>query len=214
MTNEAHAGVHDISGQLQEDAITNDGSFTVGRGASMTVVPLQGVYGEPASFANDGALVNDGSITANQTAGAVTWTQAGGPIKGNEVVLGGGATLVDRSGAAQFFVSSIAAKLTGTIPVGQKITVVGEAYNSNGDAYNGTTLALDGSEVVNDGTIVLEAQGSGFEDRWPGDRQRRRDPQQRHHRGRGQGSVVDDSVSGRARQHPCGHAERDGGHVQ
>ena len=161
LTNEAHASVHDTSGQLQEDSITNDGSFTVGPAASMTLVPLQGVYGEPASFTNEGALVNDGSITADQTAGVVTWTQAGGPVKGNEVVLGGGATLVDKSGAAQFFVSSIAAKVTGTIPAGQKITVVGEAYTSNGDAYNGTTLSLDGGTVVNDGTLVLDAQGSG-----------------------------------------------------
>jgi len=161
LTNEAHAGVDDISGQLREDSITNDGSFTVGSAASMTLVPLQGVYGLPASFTNDGALVNDGSITANQTAGVVTWTQAGGPIKGNEVVLGGGATLVDKSGTAQFFVSSIAAKVTGTIPAGQKITVVGEAYTSDGDAYNGTTLSLDGGTVVNDGTLVLDAQGSG-----------------------------------------------------
>jgi hypothetical protein len=161
LVNEPHASVHDISGQLQEDSITNDGSFTVGPAASMSVVPLQGVYGQPASFTNGGALTNDGSITANQTAGTVTWTQAGGPIKGNEVVLGGGAILVDKSGAAQFFVSSIAAKITGTIPAGQKITVVGEAYNSNGDAYNGTTLSLDGGTVVNDGTIELVAQGSG-----------------------------------------------------
>jgi hypothetical protein len=99
--NEAHASVHDLSGQLQEDGITNDGSFTVGAGASMSLLPLQSVYGNPASFANYGALVNDGSITAEQTTGTVTFTQAGGPIKGNEVVLGGGALLVDKSGAAQ-----------------------------------------------------------------------------------------------------------------
>jgi hypothetical protein len=161
VVNEAHASVHVISGQLQEDAITNDGNFTVSPGASMTVVPLQGVYGEPASFANYGALTNGGSILANQTVGTVTWTQAGAAVKGNEIVLGGGAVLADKSGAARFYVSSIAAKVTGTIPLGQKITVVGEAYNSNGDAYNGTTLGLSASTVTNDGTIVLEAQGSG-----------------------------------------------------
>jgi len=156
LVNEAHASVHDLSGQLQEDAITNDGNFTVAAGA-----PLQVNFGGPASFANYGALVNDGSITVYQTAGAVTWTQAGGPIKGNEVVLGGGAILLDKSGAAQFFVDSISAQVKGTIPPGQKITVVGEAYNYRGDNYNGTTLGMDASTVVNDGTIVLEAQGSG-----------------------------------------------------
>ena len=162
LVNEPHASVHDLSGQLQEDAITNDGNFTVSSGASMSLIPLQVNFGGPASFANYGALVNDGSITANQTAGAVTWTQAGGPIKGNEVVLGGGATLLDKSGAAQFFVDSISAQVKGTIPPGQKITVVGEAYNYRGDNYNGTSLGLDASTVVNDGTIVLEAQGSGL----------------------------------------------------
>ena len=161
LVNEPHASVHDLSGQLQEDAITNYGNFTVAAGASMSLVPLQVDFGEPSSFANYGALVNDGSITAYQTAGAVTWTQAGGPIKGNEIVLGGGAVLLDKSGAAQFFVDSISAQVKGTIPPGQKITVVGEAYNYRGDNYNGTSLGLDASTVVNDGTIVLEAQGSG-----------------------------------------------------
>jgi hypothetical protein len=161
VVNEPHASVHVVSGQLQEDAITNQGSFVVSPGASMTVVPLQGVYGEPASFADYGTLVNGGSILANQTAGTVTWTQAGAAVKGNEIVLGGGAILVDRSGAAQFYVSSISAKITGTIPVGQKITVVGEAFNSNGDNYNGTTLGLNSATLTNDGTIVLDAQGSG-----------------------------------------------------
>ncbi len=161
LINELRASVHDGSGMLQEDGVTNDGAFTVASGASLNLVPLQGVYGDPASFANDGQFVNDGTVTADQVAGTVTWTQAGGPIKGHEVVLQGGATLVDKSGAGQFLMNAIGAKLTGTIPSGQKITVVGEAYNSNGDAYNGTTLGLGGTVVVNDGTLVLDAQGSG-----------------------------------------------------
>ena len=57
--------------------------------------------------------------------------------------------------------NSVGAKLRGTIPAGQEITVVGEAYNSAGDAYNGTTLGLGNSTVTNDGTLVLDAQGSG-----------------------------------------------------
>ena len=147
LINELRASVHDGSGMLQEDGVTNDGAFTVASGASLNLVPLQGVYGDPASFTNDGQFVNDGTVTADQVAGTVTWTQAGGPIKGHEVVLQGGATLVDESGAGQFLMNSIGAKLTGTIPSGQKITVVGEAYNSNGDAYNGTTLGLGGTVV-------------------------------------------------------------------
>ena len=160
LTNEARASVRDNSGLLEATAITNDGTFTVAPGASLSVVALQGVYGDPASFTNNGELVNGGTVTANQVAGTVTWTQAGGPIKGHEIVLQGGATLVDKTGAGQFLINWIAAKISGTIPAGQKITVVGEAYNSNGDNYNGTTLGLGGT-VVNDGTIVLDAQGSG-----------------------------------------------------
>ena len=161
LVNEPHASVRDLSGQLQADDITNYGDFTVAPGASMSLIPLQVDFGEPSSFANYGALVNGGSITAYQTAGTVIWTQAGGPIRGNEVVLGGGTVLIDKSGAAQFFVDSISAQVKGTIPFGQKITVVGEAYNYRGDNYNGTTLGMDASTVVNDGTIVLESQGSG-----------------------------------------------------
>lgn len=68
--------------------------------------------------------------------------------------------LVDKSGAAQFLVNSISAKITGRIPAGQKLTVEGEAYNSSGNNYNGTTINLNGATLVNDGTIVLDAQGS------------------------------------------------------
>jgi hypothetical protein len=77
------------------------------------------------------------------------------------VSIQGGATLEDKAGTGQFLVDSIAAKITGTIPAGQEVTVVGEAYNSGGNNYNGTTLDLDGGTVVNDGTVVLVAQGSG-----------------------------------------------------
>jgi len=161
LTNETGASVHDSSGLLEATAVTNKGRFTVATRASLSVVALQGVFGAPASFTNAGELVNNGSITANQVAGTVTWTQSAGSIKGNEVTLQGGATLVDAVGAGQFLMNSIAAKLTGTIPIGQKITVVGEAYNSAGDNYNGTSLVLDGHTVVNHGTLVLEAQGSG-----------------------------------------------------
>jgi hypothetical protein len=161
LTNEARGSVDDRLGLLEATAITNDGTFTVSPGASLGVVPLQGVYGDPASFTNDGELLNKGTITASQEAGPITWAQTGGSIKGNEVTLQGGTTLDDRAGTGQFLVNLISAKITGTIPAGQEITVVGEAYNSNGDNYNGTTLGLDGGTVVNDGTVVLVAHGSG-----------------------------------------------------
>jgi pSer/pThr/pTyr-binding forkhead associated (FHA) protein len=161
VTNEPHANVVDSSGLLQATAVTNDGTFTVASGASFAVVPLQGVFGAPASFTNDGKFINDGTVTATQGVGPITWTQAGGSIKGNEVTLQGGATLVDKKGPAQFLMDLEGANLTGTIPAGQKITVVGEPYYAGGEKYYGTTLRLGGTTVVNDGTLVLDAQGSG-----------------------------------------------------
>jgi len=64
LINETHASVRDASGLLEETAITNDGTFTVAPGASLSVVALQGVYGDPASFTNDGKFVNKGTVTA------------------------------------------------------------------------------------------------------------------------------------------------------
>jgi hypothetical protein len=66
-----------------------------------------------------------------------------------------GTTLVDKSGAGRFLVNAVGAQLRGTVPVGQRITVMGEAYDSNGDNYNGTTLGLGNTTVTNDGTLVL-----------------------------------------------------------
>jgi hypothetical protein len=62
LTNEAHGSVRDASGLLEATAITNDGTFMVAPNASLSVVALQGVYGDPASFANYGAFINEGSV--------------------------------------------------------------------------------------------------------------------------------------------------------
>ena len=161
LVNEPHASVRDLSGQLQEDAITNYGNFTVAAGASMSLIPLQVDFGEPASFANYGALVNDGSITAYQTAGQSPGPRPAARSRATRSCSAAGRYSSTSPAPAQFFVDSISAQVKGTIPLGQKITVVGEAYNYRGDNYNGTTLGMDASTVVNDGTIVLEAQGSG-----------------------------------------------------
>ncbi len=160
LTNEAGASLQDGSGTLEVAAITNYGTFTVAPRAELSVVNLEG-FASPSSFTNDGELVNDGSILAQQGSGPLTWTQAGGYVKGNVVTLQSGATLVDKAGAAQFLVNYLGANIKGTIPAVQKITVVGGAYNYQGDNYNVTALGLDHSSVVNQGTLVLVTQGSG-----------------------------------------------------
>jgi len=159
LVNEKRASVHDSSGELQATAVTNDGTFTVAPHASLSIV--SGTFAGAATFTNNGQFTNDGTVTADQSSGPMTWAQAGGAIKGHEIVLGTGTTLVDKSGAGRFLVDAVGAHLRGTVPVGQRITVVGEAYNSNGDNYNGTTLGLGNTTVTNDGTLVLDAQGSG-----------------------------------------------------
>jgi hypothetical protein len=158
LVNEKRASVHDDSGQLQATAVTNDGTFTVAPSASLSIV--SGTFAGIAGFTNNGRLTNDGEVTVDQGTGAMTWAQAG-PIRGHQVFLQNGATLIDKSGAGHFLINSVSAQLRGTVPAGQTITVVGEAYNSAGDNYNGTSLGLGNTTVTNNGTIVLDAQGSG-----------------------------------------------------
>jgi hypothetical protein len=76
------------------------------------------------------------------------------------VTLQGGASLVDKAGNGQFLMNSAGGTLTGTIPAGQKLTVVGEQFSYGGENFHGTTLRLAGA-VINDGTLVLDALGSG-----------------------------------------------------
>jgi hypothetical protein len=159
LTIEKSGSLRDVSGALDADGITNDGSVTLGSKASLILTGLQG-FGSGASFSNDGKLVNDGSIVEDQNGGGMTWSQLGGSISGNAVRLEGNTKLVDRAGPAKFLVDLVGATLTGTVPRGQTITVVGAAYNSSGNEYYGTTLGLDGTSVTNDGTIVLDAIGA------------------------------------------------------
>jgi hypothetical protein len=156
LTNEARASVTDDSGLLEVSNVTNDAAFTIASRASMSVIPP--VFASPASFTNNGSFVNNGTVTGSTGA---TWTQSGGSVKGHAVTLQGGAKLVDHAGAGQFLMNYAGATLTGTIPVGQTVTVVGEPSSSQGNNYNGTTLGLGGTTVVNNGTLVLDAQGSG-----------------------------------------------------
>jgi hypothetical protein len=136
---------------------TNDGTVTVAGGASWL---MKTSFAGKAGFTNDGSIVNDGSITMDGSAGESIWTQSGGSISGNEAVLQNGATLADSAGSGAFLLNASGAKVTGTIPTGQTVTVRGEPFNSGGEVYNSTALSLDNAQLVNDGTLVLEADGS------------------------------------------------------
>ena len=156
LTNEPGASVTDQSGLLDVNSITNTGTLTVARGASMDLAlqPPGSGYANGV-FTNSGTVTNRGAISAQQG----TWSQLGGRVTGGAVVLQDATKLVDRSGEASFVVNSDSTELFGTVPRGQTITVVGGTFNYQGDNYPSTTLGLGGTTVVNDGTIVLDAQG-------------------------------------------------------
>lgn len=136
---------------------TNDGTVTVAAGASWL---MKTSFAGKAGFTNNGAIVNEGSIAMDGSAGESVWTQSGGSISGNEAVLQNGATLADSVGSGAFLLNASGAKITGTIPTGQTVTVRGEPFDSGGEIYNSTALSLDNAQLINDGTLVLEADGS------------------------------------------------------
>jgi hypothetical protein len=166
LTNESTGTIQVTSGTLNSQqegegaypwSETNDGTVTVDSGAAWL---MKTSFAGKASFINDGSIVNDGSIAMDGSSGESVWTQSGGSISGNEAVLQNGATLADSIGAGAFLLNASGAKITGTIPTGQTVTVRGEPFNSGGEIYNSTALSLDDAQLINDGTLVLEADGS------------------------------------------------------
>ena len=143
-------------------SVTNDGAVGVASGAAMV---LAGGLGNTGAFVNDGPVTNDGAITAVNQGGQMTWTQSGGSVSGNTVLMQNGAWLVDSAGSGSFLFNNNSGAVSGTIPAGQTVTVQGEAYGYQGDNYNSTSLGLnaDGNTapVVNDGRLVLDAPGAG-----------------------------------------------------
>jgi hypothetical protein len=164
VTNEADGSIQVSSGALHVGypntysvSGSNDGVVTVDPGAS-----LQLSSGDPSganAYENDGSVVNDGSITVS--GGEAKWTQSGGSVSGDEVVLQNGATLADSAGSGAFLGNHGSLTVTGTIPAGQTVTVRGEPFSSGGETSYSTTLSGGGKELVNDGTLVLNPTGTG-----------------------------------------------------
>ncbi len=67
-------------------SVTNDGSVAV---APNTAMVLAGGLGDTGAFINNGTVTNNGSITAVNQGGQMTWTQSGGSESGNAVDVGG-----------------------------------------------------------------------------------------------------------------------------
>jgi hypothetical protein len=160
---EPGAGLTDASGTLLflkegEGAYpwstTNEGTVTVDSGAALEMQPS---FAGKAGFINDASVVNSGSITGHGS----EWTQQGGSVSGNPIVLQNGSTLVDSAGTGSFLGNYGTLVLTGTIPAGQTVTVRGEPFNYGGETYFSTGLSNASKELINDGTLVLNPTGSG-----------------------------------------------------
>jgi len=135
-------------------AATNEGTFTVDAGASVDMEPS---FSGKAVFVNDGSVVNGGSIALH----GAEWTQSGGSLSGGAVVLQSGSSLADSAGAGAFLFDYGSVALTGTVPAGQTVKVLGAPYGYGGETYFESELNLAGRELVNRGTLVFEAPGSG-----------------------------------------------------
>ncbi|MGA2838280.1 MAG: hypothetical protein ABSF84_16970 [Acidimicrobiales bacterium] len=127
--------------QDQNTATTNDGTFTVATGGSLTV------SGGGGSFTNAGTLTVTGGLTESNG----TFTQTSGSISGSPVVLTGG-SLADTAGTGAFDVQNTLS-LSGTIPAGQTVTVDG--------VHTSVAVTLT-TAVTDDGTLTLAPGGGGY----------------------------------------------------
>ncbi len=128
--------------------LNNTGTVNVAAGATYYMLA-----GDGSAFVNTGSFANQGTADL-YTVGSMYWGQSGGTESGNPVELTGGMGLEDSAGAGSFEYTSCAGGfLSGTIPAGQTVSVIGGCY--------GTTLTLGtrsgDSTVVNHGTLVLDA---------------------------------------------------------
>ncbi len=117
---------------------TNSGAFTVASGGNLSVTG-------GSSFTNTGTLTLTGTMT--ETGGTFTQssTESGHPVNVNDV------TLADSAGTGSFDDIGSGSTLTGTIPVGQTVTVDGRTTN----------VSLTVTGVTDDGTLALSSNSSG-----------------------------------------------------
>src|ERR1039458_5941299 len=111
-----------------------------------------GVFTPCRMVVNRGSVVNNGTFSLT---GGPSWTQSGGALSGSNPVAIQSGSLVDSAGTGQFVLTDTVG-LSGTIPLGQTVTVSGGALDSK---------ALITGNVTNNGTLVLDQPaGTGFAD--------------------------------------------------
>ena len=137
-----------VSNDQDEGTLTtNNGSFTVGSSAGLALT------GGSSFTQSAGTLTDTGAMTLSNG----TFTQSGGTESANAVGLFNGSTLADSAGAGSFTIENTDT-VSGTIPSGQMVTVVGAAGVNS-------IAALAGAGVTNDGTFVLDSEsGGGYAD--------------------------------------------------
>lgn len=146
LTNAA-SGTVSIAGQetIQNDptTTTNNGSFTV------TPTGALSLSGGAAVVNSGGTFADNGSVSLNSS----SWTQSGGSETGGTVASSNGSTLTDSVGGGSFSFTGNNT-LSGTIPSGQTVTVIGPSGQNS-------TLSLASPGVTNDGTFALDSQANG-----------------------------------------------------
>jgi fibronectin-binding autotransporter adhesin len=141
----ATGGTVDISGATNDQdsttTTTNKGAFTVSSGADLDLSGSSNFTDSSGTLSNKGALNLNGG----------TFIQSGGTESANAVVISG-ATLTDSAGKGSFTLVG-GSDLSGTIPSGQTVTILGNSTNgqANVTATNG---------LVNNGTLAVDSEAT------------------------------------------------------
>ena len=176
--NETTGNINILTGELRQDhatTTTNKGTITTNAAGVGTPAGALTLTNANATLTNDGSLVNNGSVSLS---GGASWTQSvtvnGTPETGQPVAITAG-TLSDTAGTGAFDLLGNS-NLSGTIPAGQTVTVLGNASGTasttlTGPVTNNGTLILDnttggdwasvtGATLTNNATIKSQVEGS------------------------------------------------------
>lgn len=140
LTNAAGGQVEvDGRAEIAISAVVNDGALDIDLGGDLYLLGGSFASNSGSSIAVGGRFEGDD----------LTFTQAGGTLSGNPIVLGAESALVDSAGTGSFTLSDRDITLSGTIPVGQTVTILATEEGS-------AQVALAGP-VVNNGTLRVDA---------------------------------------------------------
>lgn len=146
ITNEKGATVDiddDSELPLNGSIVTNNGTFKIAKGATMA---LDG----PDTFTQNGTLDVAGTF---QTLTGDVFNEKGGTATGHPVDVAN-TTFNDSGGRGTFDLEGAGTALSGTVPPGQTLNVLG--------IPNDAETTIVGSHVVNHGTIVLTSKAGNF----------------------------------------------------